>query len=116
MKITRAIAKRHIIHFILLVLLVVVDQLFKVWARGSLKGNEDITVIPGILSFSYLENRGAVWGIFQNKTTFLILLTAVIFVAVLVIYFKLPLRRSIILQEFYLFLLRLAVLEILLTA
>ena len=94
MKITRAIAKRHIIHFILLVLLVVVDQLFKVWARGSLKGNEDITVIPGILSFSYLENRGAVWGIFQNKTTFLILLTAVIFVAVLVIYFKLPPKKK----------------------
>ena len=57
MKITRAIAKRHIIHFILLVLLVVVDQLFKVWARGSLKGNEDITVIPGILSFSYLKKK-----------------------------------------------------------
>lgn len=94
MKITRAIAKRHIIHFILLVLLVVVDQLFKVWARGSLKGNEDITVIPGILSFSYLENRGAVWGIFQNKTTFLIMLTAVIFVAVLVIYFKLPPKKK----------------------
>ena len=94
MKITRAIAKRHIIHFILLVLLVVVDQLFKVWARGSLKGNEDITVIPGILSFSYLENRGAVWGIFQNKTTFLILLTAVIFVAVLVIYFKLSPKKK----------------------
>ncbi|MDE7325335.1 MAG: signal peptidase II [Lachnospiraceae bacterium] len=89
----KATVKRYIIHFVLLFLLVGLDQFTKIWARGSLKGGTDLTVLPGILSFSYLENRGAVWGIFQNKTTFLILLTAAIFVVVLFLYFKLPAKK-----------------------
>lgn len=84
---------KRIIHLILCIVLVGLDQLSKVWARGALKGQADITVIPKLLSFSYLENRGAVWGIFQNKTLFLILFTAVIFVVVLFIYFKLPMEK-----------------------
>lgn len=84
---------KRIIHLILCIVLVGLDQLSKMWARGALKGQTDITVIPGLLSFSYLENRGAVWGIFQNKTVFLILFTAVIFVVVLFIYFRLPMEK-----------------------
>lgn len=86
----KKITGKRIIHLLILIGLVAMDQLSKIWARSVLKGQEDITVIPKFLSFSYLENRGAVWGIFQNKTLFLILLTAVIFLIVLFIYFKLP--------------------------
>ncbi len=81
---------KRIIHLVLCIVLIGLDQLSKLWARSVLKGGADITVVPKLLSFSYLENRGAVWGIFQGKKMFLILLTAVIFFAVLLIYFKLP--------------------------
>lgn len=84
---------KRILHLLLCLALVGLDQLSKAWARGTLKGGEDITVIPNILSFSYLENRGAVWGILENKTLFLILLTTVIFIVLLFIYFKLPTQK-----------------------
>lgn len=84
---------KRILHLILFIALVGLDQLSKVWARGTLKGGADITVLPKLLSFSYLENRGAVWGIFQNKRIFLILLTAVIFLVVLFLYFRLPMQK-----------------------
>lgn len=80
-------------NLILLAALVGLDQLAKLWARGALKGKADITVIPKLLSFSYLENRGAVWGIFQDKRLFLILLTAGIFLVLLFLYFKLPMTK-----------------------
>lgn len=86
----KKIIENRVVHLILLLLLVGIDQITKIWARSALKGKADITVIPKFLSFSYLENRGAVWGIFQNKTVFLILLTAIIFLVVLFLYFKLP--------------------------
>ncbi len=86
----KKITEKRIVHLVLLLLLVGVDQITKIWARSALKGKEDITVLPNLLSFSYLENRGAIWGIFQNKTVFLILLTAIIFLVVLFIYFRLP--------------------------
>lgn len=86
----KKITEKRVVHLVFLILLVGIDQLTKIWARNTLKGKEDITVLPKLLSFSYLENRGAVWGIFQNKTVFLIILTAVIFLVVLFLYFKLP--------------------------
>lgn len=84
---------KRIVHLILCIALIGLDQLSKWWARGTLKDGADITVIPKLLSFSYLENRGAVWGIFQGKTIFLILLTVIIFMVVLLIYFKLPMDK-----------------------
>lgn len=84
---------KHILNLFLCIALVGLDQLTKLWARGVLKGGKDIVVIPKLLSFSYLENRGAVWGIFQDKRLFLILLTAVIFLVILFLYFKLPMTR-----------------------
>ncbi|MDE7211242.1 MAG: signal peptidase II [Lachnospiraceae bacterium] len=89
----KTITGKRILHLILCIALVGLDQLSKIWARGALKGQADITVLPKLLSFSYLENRGAVWGIFQDKRIFLILLTAVIFLVVLLIYFKLPMKK-----------------------
>lgn len=37
----------------------------------------DITVIKNVLSFSYGENTGASWGLFQGKTTALTVVTAI---------------------------------------
>lgn len=86
----KTITGKRILHLILCIALIGMDQLSKWWARGALKDGAEITVIPKLLSFSYLENRGAVWGIFQGQKIFLILLTLIIFLAVLLIYFKLP--------------------------
>lgn len=62
-------------------LLVVIDQLIKVWALNQLAPVYTMQVIPGILNFTYVENYGAAFGILQQKTFFLIGLTGIVLIA-----------------------------------
>lgn len=62
--------------FILVAVLVVCDQLIKLWALNSLAPIGTMTVIPGVLSLTYVENRGAAFGIFTGQRMLLILLVA----------------------------------------
>ena len=51
---------------LLCTLLIVLDQITKALTVSVLKVH-DIVVIPGALTLTYVENRGAAFGIFQNK-------------------------------------------------
>lgn len=51
---------------------VILDQIFKYFARLNLKFIGDITVISGLLEFTYVENRGAAFGMFQNQRWFFV--------------------------------------------
>lgn len=50
--------------FVAVALLTGFDQLTKLLAVKNLKGKADIPLIPDVLYFQYLENRGAAFGIF----------------------------------------------------
>ena len=63
---------------ILVAVLVSCDQLIKLWALNSLASVGTMTIIPGVLSFTYVENRGAAFGIFTGQRTLLIILVAAI--------------------------------------
>ena len=76
--------------FGLLFLLVFIDQLTKQLAKYFLADTDGFSVIPGVFSFQYLENRGAAFGMLQNKTVFLTLLTFIIMILIGYIYIKLP--------------------------
>ena len=66
------------------------DQLTKLLAVKNLKGKADIPLIPDVLYFQYLENRGAAFGIFQDRKIFLVLLTSLILVGVCYVLWKIP--------------------------
>ena len=66
--------------FVAVALLTGFDQLTKLLAVKNLKGKADIPLIPDVLYFQYLENRGAAFGIFQDQKIFLVLLTSVCYV------------------------------------
>jgi signal peptidase II len=53
----------------------VLDRLAKVWALSSLKEQDGIILIRDFLKLEYLENRGAAFGILQNKLILLTLVT-----------------------------------------
>ncbi len=76
--------------FITVALLTGFDQLTKFLAVQNLKDNADIPLIPGVLYFQYLENRGAAFGIFQNQKIFLVLLTSLILIGVCYVLWKIP--------------------------
>ena len=64
-------------------LLVLADQLIKLWVLAALPGAPSVTLIPGLLQLTYVENRGAAFGIFQGRVGLLSIVTlAVIAVAV----------------------------------
>ena len=50
---------------VLAILILVLDQGTKIWAEKILS-DAPIVLIPGALELTYLENRGAVWGLMQG--------------------------------------------------
>lgn len=76
--------------FIAVALLTGFDQLIKFLAVENLKDKADIPLIPNVLYFQYLENRGAAFGIFQDQKIFLILLTSLILIGVCYVLWKIP--------------------------
>lgn len=74
-------------------LLVVIDQLLKVWALQALSGSPSIMVIPGLLQFTYVENRGAAFGIFQGRVGLLSLFTLAVIIAAIVMLVRGKLRH-----------------------
>lgn len=75
--------------FIILIILIGVDQITKYFASIFLTSSS-IPLINDILELQYVKNRGAAFSIFQNKTIFLIVDTIVIIAFILYYYIKIP--------------------------
>ncbi|GLC32405.1 signal peptidase II [Clostridium omnivorum] len=66
----------------------IADRVTKLWALKALKDGSDVVIIKNIFSFSYLENRGAAFGILQNKVVFLAILTIAMTIAMIFYIYK----------------------------
>ena len=72
-----------ILSLVLIVLCVAGDQIIKYLVVENLKPNGVITAIPGFLQFVYVENTGAAFGMFDDFTMILTIITAICIVVVL---------------------------------
>lgn len=72
------------------VLLLVTDQLTKVWALQVLKPGPAIPLIKQVLELFYIENRGAAFGILQNKQYVFLFIAAAIVTAIIILYPRIP--------------------------
>lgn len=79
-----------IIPVIIAAVLVIVDQITKNIALTNLKPIENTTFIKGFMDFTFVENRGAAFGILNGKTWLLLLLAVVICIILIIIMKKLP--------------------------
>ena len=82
--------KSYLYALVSAVILLIADQFTKHLAVVNLKGSEDIILIDGVLRFHYLENKGAAFGIMQNKQIFFAVVAVVIIALVAFIYKKIP--------------------------
>ncbi len=73
------------IPIICVVVLVAIDQIVKHSVTVDLASNP-ITLIPKVLELTYLENRGAAFGIMQDKSIFLIGMPIIILVGLVWFY------------------------------
>lgn len=69
--------------------LVAADQVLKFMVSSSVKFSGDITLIPQLLDITYVENRGAAFGMLQNQRWFF-----VAFAVVMISFFIYLIRRK----------------------
>ena len=58
--------KRLLVMFAAAAHLVLADAVTKELAAGLLRGKAAVSVVPGLFSLAYVENRGCAWGMFQG--------------------------------------------------
>ncbi|GAA0743693.1 signal peptidase II [Clostridium oceanicum] len=68
---------------LVLLLGIAIDRFTKIWALNRLSKGPDIVILKDLLGFSYLENRGAAFGIFQNKLIFLVIITSIVMLGII---------------------------------
>ncbi len=68
-------------------LILVLDQGTKIWAEKVLSA-QPLVLIPGALELTYLENRGAVWGLMQGWRVVFLIATFVFLAVVIWFYSK----------------------------
>ncbi len=73
---------------IIIVLSVVLDQLTKLLTVKSLALHESVDVIPGVFRFTYIQNRGAAFGMLDEHRWVFMIISSVAIIALLVYLFK----------------------------
>lgn len=63
---------------IIIIFVVIVDQFSKMMIIKYLKPIGSLQIIKNFLKFTYVENRGAAFGILQNKSIFFIIVTIIV--------------------------------------
>ncbi len=74
-------------------LLIILDQLVKYWARTNLQFQPSVNVIEGLFAFTYVENRGAAFGLMQNGRWLFIPLTVIVVAVIIFYYARMPRTR-----------------------
>ena len=62
---------------IIVAILIGLDQIIKYWALNYLKDVKTIPIINNIFNLTYVENRGAAFGMLQNNQIIFILVAAI---------------------------------------
>lgn len=64
--------------YLIFILGMILDYVTKIAAINGLKGQADREIIEGFFTLSYLENRGAAFGIFQGRVYLLAFVTIIV--------------------------------------
>lgn len=79
-----------IIPIILAVLLFIADQITKYMALTRLKPVGSVTFIDGFMDFTFVENRGAAFGILNGKVWLLLIVAVIICVVIIAAMLRMP--------------------------
>ena len=83
-----------VVYFIAAALLVAVDQITKYMALTRLKPVGNVTFIEGFMDFTFVENRGAAFGIFSGKTWLLLAVSILICAVLIWAVIKMPITKE----------------------
>ncbi|SHE32396.1 signal peptidase II [Caldanaerobius fijiensis DSM 17918] len=74
----------------IVILIIVIDQVSKYFARIYLRPVKTIPVIDNFFHLTYVENRGAAFGILQNQLWFFIVITIMVGFALIYMMISMP--------------------------
>lgn len=83
-----------IIDILAVIILLIADQYTKYLAVLHLKGQPAFGLIDGVLELQYLENRGAAFGMLQNKKALFIFMSIVMLTVAFYVILKLPQNKK----------------------
>lgn len=83
-------AMSMVINCIWIILLIVLDQITKLFAIAHLKNIDSISLIIGVFELRYLENRGAAFGMMQNMKVIFVIIALLMLMFVIFALLKLP--------------------------
>ena len=86
--------KQGLILLISTVGLIGVDQIVKGWSVQHLKDQSAIVLWPGVFELSYVENRGAAFGMLEGQIGLFTVLTLTVILALIFVYFRLLPERK----------------------
>ena len=64
--------------YLISIIIVILDQVTKALAIKNLKASDPVVIIDGVFEFVYVENRGAAFGILQDKRILFIIITLIV--------------------------------------
>ncbi len=85
--------KYYIAALLLTVVCVVFDQLTKLLAIRSLKGQTPFVIIKDVFQLEYLENRVAAFGMLQNQRIFFFISVVIISILIIAFFLRVPMNR-----------------------
>lgn len=86
--------RQHIVSIISFLVFIFLDQITKYFAVLNLKDKEPFVIIEDVFEFRYLENRGAAFGMLQNKQIFLLSLTVIFLLFMCYVFYKMPSEKK----------------------
>lgn len=90
----RGFVKQVVFGFMMMIILVGLDQVTKFLAIKHLKDQPSMVWIKGVFELQYLENRGAAFGLFQDQKWMFILSVIIVVVIVSYCFYRLPLDKQ----------------------
>lgn len=65
------------LYFVIIIAIVILDQTVKHLIVGSIKLNDNISVVDGILSLAHIRNYGAAWSMLLGQIWFFVIISTV---------------------------------------
>ena len=75
-------------YVLLILVLIAADQASKIAVQQMLSGKPSLPIIPGIFHLTYVENRGAAFGLMEGKQIFFAVVAALVIIAGLICIYK----------------------------
>lgn len=82
--------KNYVMAVILVIVAVLIDQYTKYLAVAHLKDGPAFVLLDNVFELNYLENRGAAFGLLQNRQIFFVCVAILIFAFILYCYVRIP--------------------------